>query len=342
MIPTLVLITAVVFAVVKIAPGNPFSFAQSTGEGAVRQMNPADYQALLVRYGLDRPWYVQYWKWLKSAATGSFGDSFSERRPVVDVMFSGAFSAFTEGLGPVKASSEFVRRLASSRFGATIFLNGLSLLLMLLVAIPAGFLAASKRGGWFDRISSFLLYGLYSLPNFWLAVLLIILFGVKLKLLPFLGMHSDGYRSLSAGAALVDALEHAVLPGLCLAAGGLAFMARFARGSLLEVLNQDYIRTAKAKGLGEGAILRRHAAPNALVPLLTLLGLLLPALISGSVIIEQIFAWPGLGQMTIQAITARDYPVIMAVAVMGAVAVLVSNLLTDVAYHLADPRVRLE
>lgn len=323
MVPTLLLITAVVFAVVKLAPGNPFSFALSSGEGAVKQMNPQDYQALLARYGLDRPWYVQYGRWLRSAVTGSFGESFGERRPVLQVMFGG-------------------KSFLGSRFASTLFLNGLAILLMLAIALPVGFRAAARRGGWFDRASSLFLYGLYSVPNFWLAVLLIILLGVKLKFLPFLGMHSDGYETWGVTAQWLDALKHAVLPAICLAAGGLAFMARFARGALLDVLNQDYIRTARAKGLSEGRVLYGHGVRNAMVPLVTLLGLLLPALISGSVIVEEIFAWPGLGQMTIQAIYARDYPLIMAVSLLGALAVLASNLLTDVAYHLVDPRVRLE
>jgi peptide/nickel transport system permease protein len=323
MVPTLVLITGVVFAVVKLAPGNPFSAALSTGEGAVKQMNPQDYQSLLSRYGLDRPWYVQYGRWLRSAATGSFGDSFLERRPVVQVLFS------SEGPG-------------WSRFGATLFLNALALLLMLGLGLPTGLWAAVRAGTLFDRASSLILYGLYCIPSFWLAVLLIMGVGVKLHWLPFLGMHGDGYEALSAAGRLGDVLRHALLPAFCLAAGGAAFMARFTRGALLDVLSMEHVRAARAKGLSEGAVLLRHGLRNSLVPLMTLLGLLLPALISGSVIVEQVFGWPGLGQLTIQAIYGRDYPVIMAVALMGAAAVLLSNLLTDLSYRLADPRVQVE
>jgi peptide/nickel transport system permease protein len=320
MVPTLLLITAVVFAVVKLAPGNPFSAAQSSAEGAVKQMNPDDYQSLLKRYGLDRPWYVQYGRWLGNLAAGSLGDSFSERRPVADVFFGG-------GLG--------------SRFAATLLLNLLSVLLMAAVALPVGLRAAAKRGGWFDRLSGVALYGLYSLPNFWIAVLLILLVGVQWKLLPFIGMRTDGYDALGSGGQILDFLKHAILPSVCLAYGGIAFMARFTRASLLDILKQDYIRTARAKGLSERVVLYRHALRNAMIPLLTLAGLLLPALISGSVIIEQIFAWPGLGQLYVASIASRDYPVIMAMTLLGAVAVLLSNLLTDVGYAFADPRVRL-
>ena len=342
MVPTLLLITAVVFAVLKAAPGNPFSVSRASGEGSVKQMNPADYEALLKRYGLDRPWYVQYGKWLRSVALGSFGDSFSQRRPVSEVFFGKAFDAFTGTGGIFKGCALFLGRLFESPLGATLFLNVLSLAAMILIALPVGFRSAMKRDGWFDRLSGGVLYALYALPNFWVAVLLILLLGVQWKLLPFIGMHSDGYESMGLLGRLRDALLHAALPAACLAYGGLAFIARFSRGALLEVLHQDYIRTARAKGLSEGVVMRRHALRNVLIPLLTLAGLLVPTLVSGSVIIETIFAWPGLGQIYVKAIYARDYPVIMAESVLGAVVVLGSNLFTDVAYALADPRVRLE
>jgi peptide/nickel transport system permease protein len=338
MVPTLLLITAVVFAVVKLAPGNPFSMGQASGEAAVKQMNPQDYESLLKRYGLDRPWYVQYGRWLKNAATGDFGDSFSERRPVGEVFFNAPLKALEEKSSPGAALDQ----LLSSKFGATLFLNLLSLLLMTAVALPVGLRAAARRGGWFDRVSGVLLYALYSLPNYWVAVLLILLVGVKLQWLPFIGMRSDGFEALSTAGKALDLLKHAALPALCLSYGGLAFISRFARGAVLDVLGQDYIRTARAKGLDERRVLYRHALRNALIPLLTLFGLMLPALISGSVIIEQIFSWPGLGQMYVKAIYTRDYPLIMAESLLGALAVLASNLITDVAYAFADPRVRLE
>lgn len=338
MAPTLLLITVVVFVVLKAAPGNPFSAAQGTGEGSVKQMNPADYQALLGRYGLDKPWYVQYWRWLKGAVTGSFGDSFMERRPVADVFLGGAPQALGEG----KPAAEVLHRLSSSPLGATLFLNLLSLAGLLIVAVPAGLHAAVRKGGWFDRASGALLYVLFALPNFWIAVLLILLFGVHLKLLPFIGMHSDWAENAGALKRFGDLLLHAFLPAVCITYGSLAFVARFTRGSLLEALGQEYVRAARAKGVGERAVLYRHALRNALLPLLTLLGLLLPGLVVGSIIVEQIFAWPGLGQLYVKAIYARDYPVIMAESLLGAVAVLLSNLLTDVAYSIADPRVRME
>ena len=320
LVPTLLLITVVVFMAMKLAPGNPFSFAQSSAEGAVKAMDPADYQALLARYGLDRPWYYQYLMWLKNLLTGSLGESFVERRPVSEVLFGGGLSG---------------------RLAATLILNLLSVLLMLAVALPAGIYAAARRGGWFDKISGFALYMLYSLPNFWIAILLVILVGVRWKLLPFMGMHSDGWESMSAGAQFADLLKHAILPCVCLTYGNLAFIARFTRGTLLDVVKQDFIRTARAKGLSESSVILKHALRNAMIPLLTLAGMLLASMISGSVIIESVFSWPGLGRLYVDSIYSRDYPVIMAISLMGALAVLISNLLTDISYSFADPKVRL-
>ena len=330
MVPTLLLITAVIFAVVKLAPGNPFSAARASGEGAVRAMNPSDYEALKVRYGLDKPWIVQYGRWLGELASGSLGRSLSERRPVSDVLVG---SSNPRG---------GVRGALDSPLGATVFLNGLAVLLMLAVAVPAGLRSAARPGGWFDRASSAILYVLYALPNFWIAVLLIMLVGVRWRLLPFIGMHADGHDGLGTAAWAADLLAHAALPAICLAYGGMAFVARFTRGAVLESLGKDYILTARAKGLSEGAVMRRHALRNALLPLLTLLGLLVPALVSGSVIIESIFAWPGIGQLYIKAVYSRDYPVIMALSLLGAVVVLASTLAVDLLYAAADPRVREE
>lgn len=327
MVPTFVLITLVVFLVVKAAPGNPFSAARSTGEGAVRQMNPADYEAMLARYGLDRPWYVQYGKWLGTLLSGSLGESFSERRPVSQVLF-----------GAGRGGGGFL----GSPLGATLCLNGLALLLMAGLAVPVGLRSALRPGGVFDRAASGVLYILYSLPNFWIAVLLILLFGVKWDLLPFMGMRSDGYDSLGPAARVLDVLRHALLPAVCLAYGGMAFVARFTRGAVLETLSRDFVRVARAKGLSERQVLFRHAFRNALLPMLTLGGLLVPALVSGSVIVESLFAWPGLGQMYMKAVFTRDYPLILAESVLGAAVVLASTLAVDLAYSAADPRVRRE
>lgn len=338
MIPTLFLITAVIFAIVKLAPGNPFSFNQSTGEAAAKRMNPADYQALLKRYGLDKPWYVQYGRWVKNLLRGSFGDSFTERRPVSEVFLGETRVESQEGGKKSFSGWGFL----TSPLGATLFLNILALFLVAAIAVPIGIRSATGSGGWFDRLSGWLLYALYALPNFWIAVLLIILFGVTWHLLPFIGMHSDDFASLSFFGKCFDILKHSLLPAVCLAYGGLAFVARFTRGTLLDVMGRDYVRTARAKGLSEKLVIRRHVLRNAMVPLLTLAGLLVPTLVSGSVIIEPIFSWPGLGQMYMKAIYTRDYPIIMAESLLGAVVVLLSMLAVDLAYGWADPRSRVE
>lgn len=327
MVPTFLLITAVVFAAVKLAPGNPFSVARAAGEGTVRQMNPADYQDLLRRYGLDRPWYVQYGRWLSTLAAGSLGVSFSQRREVSAVLFGESFP----GGG-----------FLSSPLGATLLLNLLATLLMLAVALPVGFQAARKPGGIADRLASGFLYALYSLPNFWVAVLLILVVGVHFRLLPFIGMRSESFSSLGFWGKAADLVAHAALPALCLAYGGMAYVARFTRRALLESLRSDFVRAARARGLREGRVLWSHGVRNALLPMITLFGLLLPGLVSGSVIVESIFAWPGLGQLFMKAVYTRDYPLILAESVLGAVVVMGSTLLADLLYGAADPRVRLE
>jgi len=342
MIPTLLLITAVIFAVVKLAPGNPFSFSQTSSERAVSKMDAADYHAMLARYGLDRPWYIQYAKWVTAAATGSLGDSFSERRPVGEVLFGTPGEAYSKAPGFFSGLRAWTRALFESKLGATLFLNGLALLAVLLVAIPLGLYSAVHRDGWVDRLSGVLLYALYSLPNYWIAVLLVLLLGVKLQWLPFYGMHGEGADALTGWRYLADAFAHALLPAFCLAYGSLAFMARFARGAMLDVLKQDYIRTARAKGLPERTVLLRHGLRSALIPFVTLFGMLLPELVAGSVIVESVFAWPGLGQMYVKAIYTRDYPLILAESLLGAALVLVGTLLSDLGYAWADPRVRLE
>ncbi len=342
MVPTLFLIMTVVFAVVKLAPGNPFSFARYGGGRAAARLNPSDYEVLLHRYGLDKPWYVQYGIWLKNLATGSFGESFGQKRPVMNVFLGRTFGPEPGSDGHTAAGEPIFERFVQSPLGATFFLNGMALLLVLALAVPAGLRSAARPGGRFDRLSGGFMYVLYALPNFWLAVLLIMLVGVHWKLLPFIGMQSDGYAALTLLGKVADLVRHSVLPALCLACGGLAYIARYTRGAVLDVLGRDFIRTARAKGLRERTVLVRHGLRNALVPMLTLAGLLVPALVSGSVIIEPIFAWPGLGQLYLQSIYSRDYPVILAESLLGAVVVLVSMLAVDLAYAWADPRVRVE
>jgi peptide/nickel transport system permease protein len=287
--------------------------------GAVTDLNPkatAESRARLqAYYGLDQPLHVQYGRWLARMATLDFGDSFSpDGRPV----------------------SEKIRE----RIPITLTIDVLSMALIFLVAIPVGVYSAVRKGSLFDRISTVAVFTGFAIPTFWLALLLMILFGVKLGWLPISGISSLDYDSLGVAGKLADRAHHLVLPVLLAAFGGLAGMSRYMRSNMLEVIRQDYVATARAKGLPEGKVVFRHAMRNALLPVITILGLSVPDLLGGSVIFETIFAIPGMGQLFYQGVMSRDYPLIMGILTIGAFLTLLGNLLADVGYALADPRIR--
>ena len=313
LVPTLVGITLVTFVIVSLAPGNPADVVQSQ-TGA--KISPDDYQAMQRLYGLDKPLAVRYGIWLKRVFTLDFGNSFLDHRPV---------------------STKIKERLP-----ATLLLNFISLLLTLAFAIPFGLYSALRQHSRFDKLGGTILYMLYSLPEFWVALMLIMVFGVKLKLLPFIGMESLNAHELGFWAYLWDRALHLVLPTVCLTYGSLAFLSRFVRGSSLEVIRQDYIRTARAKGLDDASVVYKHVFKNALIPIVTLLGILLPALISGSIVLEYIFSWPGVGALFFDAVFSRDYPTVMGLSFVTAVLVLMSTLLADLVYTWVDPRVSYE
>jgi peptide/nickel transport system permease protein len=311
MVPLLVGITLVSFVVIHLAPGTPVEL-QTT-------MNPKvsleAQKRLRELYGLDKPLLVQYWDWLTRMARLDFGLSFSpDRRPVWDKI--------------------------RERIGITISLNFLSLLIIMLVAIPIGVIAAVRPNSWFDRGTTLLVFFGFAMPTFWLALLLMMFFGVYLDWLPISGLTSLGFRQFTWWQKVRDLAAHVTLPVLVAAFGGLAGMSRYMRGNMLEVIRQDYITTARAKGLPEGTVIFKHALRNALLPVITMLGLSVPGLIGGSVIFESIFAIPGMGQLFYGAVMARDYPLVMGELVIGAVLTLVGNLLADVGYALVDPRIR--
>jgi len=313
-VPTLLGITIVTFAIVNLAPGDPVEVIQS---GQVdSRISRESYQAMLELYGLDQPLYVRYITWLKRLATLDFGESFIDHQPVI--------------------------RKIGERLPATLALNIASLFLALVVAIPLGLISAVKQRSLFDKIGGTALYMLYSLPEFWIALLLILLFGVKLGWLPFYGMESINAHELGFFGYVWDRLRHMVLPTICLTYGSLAFLSRFVRGSTLEVIRQDFVRTARAKGLEENDIIFKHVFKNTLIPILTLVGLLLPTLISGSIILESIFSWPGIGDLFFDSVSARDYPVVLGLSFITAVLVLLSTLLADLLYAWADPRITYE
>ena len=311
MVPLLVGITLVSFVVIHLAPGTPVEL-QTT-------MNPKvsleAQKRLRELYGLDKPLMAQYWDWLKRMTLLDFGRSFSpDRRPVLDKI--------------------------KEHVGITISLNALSLLIILLVSIPIGIIAAVRPHSWFDRATTLLVFFGFAMPTFWLALLLMMLFGVYLDWLPISGLTSLGFHQLNLWQKIQDLVAHITLPVLVAAFGGLAGMSRYMRGNMLEVIRQDYITTARAKGLPERVVIFKHALRNALLPVITMLGLSVPGLIGGSVIFESIFAIPGMGQLFYGAVMARDYPLVMGELVIGAVLTLVGNLLADVGYALVDPRIR--
>lgn len=311
LIPTLLGITVVTFLIVNLAPGDPVELI-NRGQMDAR-ISPVSYQQMLHLYGLDDPIHVRYLTWLKRLATLDFGNSFLDHRPVIE---------------------KIMERLPN-----TVLLNVVSLVIAFTLSIPLGLYAALRQHSRLDKVGGTVLYLLYSLPEFWVALLLIMLFGVKLRWLPFHGMESVDAHKLGLLPYWWDRFLHAILPTLCLTYGSLAYLSRFARGSSLEVVRQDYIRTARAKGLDETSIVYRHVFRNTMIPMVTLLGLFLPTLISGSVIVESIFSWPGVGDLFFSSVRARDYPVVMGLSFITAVMVLFSTLLTDLLYAWADPRV---
>ncbi len=310
-IPLLVGISLISFLMIHLAPGGPISIATDLNPRAT-----ADARARLEKYyGLDRPLHVQYARWLERMATLDFGDSFSpDGRPVAQKI--------------------------RERIPITLTINVLSMGLILLVAIPIGIYSAVHRGSLFDRASTVFVFTGFSIPTFWLALLLMILFGVKLGWLPISGIGSLDYQSLGLAGKIADRARHLLLPVLLAGFSGLAGMSRYMRSNMLEVIRQDYIASARAKGLPERKVVYRHAMRNAVLPVITILGLSVPDLLGGSVIFETIFAIPGMGQLFYQGVMSRDYPLIMGILTIGAFLTLLGNLLADVGYALADPRIR--
>lgn len=311
MVPMLLGITLISFMVIHLAPGTPTDM-QTT-------MNPkASLEAqkrLRELYGLDQPLRVQYTDWLSRLVHLDFGRSFSpDRRPVWDKI--------------------------KERIGITLGLNLMSLIIILVVSIPIGVIAAYRAHSWFDQATTLFVFFGFAMPTFWLALLLIMFFGVYLDWLPISGLTSLNFSQLSFWRKVQDLGAHVTLPVLVAAFGGLAGMSRYMRANMLEVIRQDYITTARAKGLPERVVIFKHALRNALLPVITILGLSVPGLIGGSVIFESIFAIPGMGQLFYGAVMARDYPLVMGELVIGAVLTLVGNMLADVGYALVDPRIR--
>ena len=312
MIPMLIGISILTLLIMHLAPGDPTSIRY----GLNPEVSGSARAHLKEIYDLDKPLMVQYARWLKRILTLDFGRSFIDNRPVIEKI--------------------------KERLPATLLLQISALLLIFTIALPVGVVSAVKQNSLFDKITTFLVFIGFAMPTFWLALLLMWFFGFQLEWFPISGMKPWYVLFLSGGERILDLLWHLVLPVATLAFTGLAGISRYARSSMLEVIRQDYIRTARAKGLPENKIVYRHALKNALLPILTILGLTLPSLISGSFIFETIFAWPGMGRLGYTAIMQYDYPTVMGVGLIATFLTLVGILISDVLYAVVDPRIRYE
>ncbi len=314
MIPTFLGITLVTFALIHLAPGDPTSALGSPeqlgtgGQAAARAFREA--------MGLDQPLPQRYLRWLTKLARADFGLSSYDQRPVLD-------------------------KLAEA-LPTTLLLSSLGLLFSFALAIPLGVAGAGRKGSLLDQGLSAGLLGLYSLPSFWIAILLVMVLtgGRFLAWFPAQGLRSPGAEEWGLIRRGLDLAWHLTLPVFCLGYAQLALVARHLRSGMLEALRQDYVLMARAKGLSEGAVLYRHALRNALVPLVTLLGLSVPTLVGGSVIVEQVFGLPGMGRLGFQAIATRDYNTVMAVTTLAALLTMAGVLLSDLLYSMVDPRIR--
>ena len=310
-VPLLIGITFVSFAVIHLAPGDPGEI--QTGDLGINAQAVNQMREL---YELDKPLHVQYWRWLRRLVRLDFGRSFApDGRPVLDKI--------------------------GERLPITLFLNILQLTIIVAFAVPIGVTSAVRQYSVFDKVTTIFVFVGFATPDFWLALLLMILFGVELGWLPISGLRSMNWEYLSFWRQQLDFLSHLILPVFVVTFGGLAGFSRYMRQAMLEVIRQDYIQTALAKGLASRVVIGKHALRNALMPIVTVLGLSLPGLIGGSVIVESIFAIPGMGQLMVQAVYERDYPVIMGNLVIVSTLTLFANLIADIAYSLVDPRIRV-
>jgi len=308
-VPLLLLVSLFSFYILRLAPGDPVRAYLAM---PFDQASPELIQQTRKALGLDKPLYVQYARWLGSAMSGDLGRSLMTRRPVATI----------------------IRETLPN----TLQLMAVALTIGIGVGVVLGILAALRPHSGADLVLSVLTYAGYSVPPFWLALMLVFIFGVWLNWLPTVGMMS----LQTASPPFLDRLAHLVLPVTTLAFHDVVVWLRYQRNSLLEVLDEDYIRTARAKGLPNSVVLVRHAWRNSLISIITLLGYSLPRLLTGAYIVETIFSWPGMGRLSIDAIFQRDYPLIMALLLVSSLMVVFGNLLADVGYALADPRVRYE
>jgi peptide/nickel transport system permease protein len=319
MIPTLFGITLLSFFIIHLAPGKPTDVLTEMNP----KITPEAREKLEKYYGLDKPIYIQYGMWLKRIVKLDFGESFStDRRPVMEKIW------------------DTKQRLIDRRLFITFFINVLSMFFIFIIAIPIGISSATHQHSTFDNISTVFWFIGFAMPSFWFALLLMMFFGIYLDWLPISGFKSMNYESLTLSGQIWDRTRHLILPVFVSSFGGVAGFSRYMRSSMLEIIRQDYITTARAKGLSETVVIYKHALRNSLLTIITLLGLSVPGLIGGSVIFENIFSIPGMGQLFFMSVMTRDYPLVMGILTMGAVLTLVGNLMADIGYMFADPRIR--
>jgi len=305
---TLIGISIISWLIITTAPGGPISLTMDP------KISPKIIEQMMKNYDLDKPVYQQYFLWIKKLFTGRLY-SFKDGRPVLEKIWE--------------------------RIGNTLLLNLVAMIIIFSLAIPLGVFSARKQYSMMDRLTTFGVFLGLSIPGFWLAYL-IILGTVELFGYPVLGMRSFVTEGFGAGEIVMDRIWHLLLPAMIMAIHGLAGLSRYTRSSMLEVIRQDYIRTAKAKGVPEETVYYKHGLRNALLPIVTLFGFLIPGLIGGSIIMESVFAWPGIGRLAYQAVLARDYPVVMTINTITAVLVLLGNFIADLLYGVADPRIRYQ
>lgn len=314
-LPLLIGVSVICFTLLKRAPGDPISAILASSRGSGQTLTPAEREQMREEAGLNDPAYVQYFRWLSEVSSGNLGLSTRSNEPVTQVI--------------------------RQRLPNTIKLSAVALVLTLAIALPLGILSAVKQYSKLDYGLTFFNFAGISVPQFWLAIMLLYIFAVELQWLPSFGMRSVDVEP-GLWPHFVDTVTHYILPVVATTLVGLAGYMRFQRAAMLDVIRQDYIRTARAKGLSERKVILKHAWRNALIPIITLLGYVFVILVEGSLVVENIFSWPGMGQLAVTSLTNRDYPVVMAIVLLSSLLILVGTLLSDILYAVVDPRVRYD
>ena len=299
-------ITVLVFMISSMASGSPLELLLSN-----QNISPAEVERQRIKLGLDQPVYIQYFSWLKNFLQGNLGESYRTGQPVMKMIM--------DGLGP------------------TLLLTLSAVIVSCLISLPLGIQSARFQNKGWDNSSSVFSFLATSTPSFFLALIFLYLFAVKLKWLPIGGMYDSGTPETPASL-----LRHLLMPAVVLGMQMVGSLIQYTRSSMLEVMREDYVRTARSKGLRERVVIIKHVLRNSLIPVVTYLGMEIPLLIGGAVVTEQVFSWPGIGNLMIKSIDSRDYPVVMGITVLVAVAVLIFNILTDLIYGVLDPRIRYD